>query len=249
MKRVAFTGSAGFLGQALWKAFADEYALRLCDIADFDAGPNEKCVGDVSDPAFCERVVQDCDAVVIAHMSPRPNNAPYGPFNANVTGTANLVYAGHHAGVRRFCLISSSDAVSGYPADVPRTPDLPGRGRDIYTATKACQEIVARAAHVELGMACTVMRIGRVVDLEAMTDKYNHDLPAPKPGMIDRYDCGIACRKALEQDDLSFQVFYVYSVCDAEHRSEGLATYRALDWTPARPSAGTKAWARGATAQ
>lgn len=239
-ERVLFTGSAGFLGRALWTAFAGDYTIRLCDVTDFEAGPHEKYVGDVADPHFCARVVKDCDMVVVAHMFPRPNHTPLGAFHANVTGTALLLHAAHHAGVRRCCLVSSVSAVNGHPQDVPRTPDLPLMGRDVYSATKACQEVVARSVFVEHALPCAVLRIGYVVDLEQMTDKYDTPLAGPKPGMIDRHECSVVCRKALEKPDLSYEVFYVYSFCDEEHRPEGLASYAALGWTPERALAGVR---------
>ncbi len=239
--RILFTGSAGFLGQAMYKAFEGDYALRLCDIADFDAGLHEKVVGDVSDPVFCDVAVKDCDAMVIAHMFPRPNDTPYGPFNANVTGTANLMYAAQRANLQRLCVISSVDAVIGNPPEIPRSLTSPLKGRDIYSATKACQEVVARSVYAEHRIPCAVLRIGYVVDLDQMTDKYDHALAAPEPGMIDRHDCGVACRKALEKEDLSYDVFYVFSICDVNHCPEGLATHRALDWVPAHAPAGAKA--------
>ena len=131
-KKIIFTGSAGFLGCGITKAFESDYSLRLVDVCDFET-PYEKMIGDVSDPDFCSRAVSGMDQLVIAHMYPRKlgYENPCGPYNANVTGTANLLYAARECGIKRVCLISSEAAVAGKHERTPHSPELRPSARDV----------------------------------------------------------------------------------------------------------------------
>ena len=233
-KNIVFTGSAGFLGRGIIRAFEKDFNLRLVDVSDFET-PHEKKIGDVYDPEFCLRALSGMDYLVIAHMYPRRlgYENPFGPYNANVTGTANLLYAAHKNGIKRVCLISSVSAITGRPNGVPPTPKTRPEAADVYSATKACQEITAEAFHREFGLEIAIMRIGYVVDLDEKVDKYGTRVSACKdPTIIDPRDCGDAVRCALELPELSCQVFYVYSLCTQENGPEGFATYQALNWHP-----------------
>jgi len=232
-KHVVLTGAAGFLGRGLYKAFEPDCHVRLVDVQDFES-PHEKRIGDVADPDFCMKAVEGMDYLVIAHIFPRQNgyDVPYGAFHANVTGTANLLHAASRQGLTRVCLISSVDAVAGRPEGTPMTPGHRPTAKNVYSATKACQEITAEAFHRQFGLKVAIMRIGYVVDWETMTDKYGTTLAKREPGMIDRADCGQAVRRALELPDLSCQVFYIYSVSRIPDFEEGFAAYDQLNWHP-----------------
>ncbi|MEI6420893.1 MAG: NAD(P)-dependent oxidoreductase, partial [Lentisphaerota bacterium] len=232
-KSVVFTGSAGFLGRGIFRAFEKDFHLRLVDVFDFEAR-HEKMIGDVADPEFCLRALSGMDYLVIAHMYPRKlgYENPYGSYNANVTGTANLLYAAHENGIKRVCLISSEAAVSGRPDGVPHTPETRPAANDVYSATKACQEITAEAFHRQFGLEIAIMRLGYVVDLNENIDKYGTRVTDCKEPIIDPADCGNAVRSALELPKLSCRVFYVYSLCTASNGAEGFATYRDLNWQP-----------------
>ncbi|MFA6293950.1 MAG: SDR family oxidoreductase, partial [Victivallales bacterium] len=157
---------------------------------------------------------------------------PFGPYNANVTGTANLLYAAHKHGIKRVCLISSEAAVAGRPDGVPHTPKTRPSAKDVYSATKACQEITAEAFHRQFGLEIAILRIGYVVDLNENLDKYGSKVSDCNVPIIDPRDCGDAVRCALELPVLSCQVFYVYSLFTPENGPEGFATYTALNWKP-----------------
>jgi nucleoside-diphosphate-sugar epimerase len=232
-RNIVFTGSAGFLGRGMIRAFEQDYNLRLVDVFDFETR-HEKMLGDVSEPEFCLNALSEMDYLVIAHMYPRKlgYENPFGPYNANVTGTANLLYAAHRRGIRRVCLISSESAVSGRKAGTPHAPETRPAAIDVYSATKACQEITAEAFHRQFGLEIAIMRIGYVVDLNEKVDKYGTRISDCKVPIIDPVDCGNAVRRALELPKLTCQVFYVYSRCTAVNGAEGYITYQALNWQP-----------------
>ncbi len=232
-KNIVFTGSAGFLGRGIIRTFEKDFRLRLVGVSDFETD-HEKMIGDVSDPEFCRRALSGMDYLVIAHMYPRKlgYENPCGAYNANVTGTANLLYAAHMNGIKRICLISSESAVSGRPKGIAHAPETRPAALDVYSATKACQEITAEAFQRQYGLEIAIMRIGYVVDLDERLDKYGKKVNEFNVPIIDPRDCGDAVRCALELPKLSCQVFYVYSLCTPENGPEGFPTYDALNWQP-----------------
>ena len=228
-KKIAFTGSAGFLGQALYKAFENDYELRLSDIADFETD-HEKIIGDVTDLDFCKQLVRGMDLLVVAHMLPRPyGDDPSQAYQVNVTGTANLFHAAAQEGIQRACLISST-AVTGTPDPYSVKQGAPPEGWDLYSSTKACQEIIAQACHNEFGMEVAALRIGYVVDCETMLNKYGNRFEHYKCGMVDRHDTGIVARKFLELPELGYKAMSVMSFSEPRDYPAGMETFELLNW-------------------
>ena len=231
MKKILLTGAAGFLGQRLYKAFENDYSIKLMDIVDFKSN-HEIIVGDVSQPEICKAAIEGVDTLVIAHMFPRPYLTPEGPYDANVKGTANLLHAAHEAGIKRVVLISSVDACRGWDKSVKREPSLRPRGNDLYTTTKACQEIVAESFHNETGIEIGVLRVGYIVDLKDMVDKYGTKLPRAAAGMVDRAYVGVVAREVIEKPDLDYEVHYVYSIVNQECEESMASAIEKLNCKP-----------------
>ena len=229
---LVITGAGGFLGRGLIDALGKYYRLRLVDIRDFSSA-HEKRIGDVADPDFCLEILKDADLLLVAHMSQRPCETPFGPFNSNVTGTANLLYAAVENGVKRACVVSSVDAVHGEVRLNGRkhAPELRPSAVDIYSATKACQEIVSEAFNRKYGIEVAALRIGYVVDCDHLVNKYGARLEKTDPGMIDPVDCGEAIAKILELPAFGYRVWYLYSVCD-DATAEGFPARQELGWLP-----------------
>ena len=231
MKKILLTGAAGFLGQRLYKAFENDYSIKLMDVVDFTSD-HEIIVGDVSQPETCKAAIEGVDILVIAHMFPRPYTTPDGPYDANVKGTANLLHAAHEAGIKRVVLVSSVDACRGWDKSIKREPCLRPQGNDLYTTTKACQEIVAESFHNETGIEIGVLRVGYIVDLDDMVDKYGTKLPRAAAGMVDRTDIGVIARKVIEKTELNYEVHYVYSIVNQECEESMTSTIEQLNWKP-----------------
>lgn len=233
--KVLVTGAGGYLGRGLIVPFEGRHELRLMDVLDWDT-PHEKLVGSVADLDTVLRAVEGVDGIVIGHMASRRGGSystPVIPYDVNVKGTANLLFAAAEQGIRRISLISSIGVVRHYRnrgAFLAR--DLPLRAKGIYCQTKICQEVIARQYHYEHGIGIAAIRPAYITDADTLTDKYGKKARQCNWQFVDRRDIGEVARLALELPDLGFEIFYVLSTPMASKHADMENTYSRLNWKP-----------------
>ena len=170
----------------------------MLDVNDI-RNEQEKIIGDITELDFCRKAVKGMEAVIICHMAGRPYyDTPEVPFDANVKGTANIFHAANEAGINKICLISSIQAVNAHSKNAMYKRLCTPAGSDIYSMTKACQEIIAHSYFAGKGILSSILRVEYVIDAENMKDKYGRDIEKFEPGMIDRSDIGRAAFRSLE---------------------------------------------------
>ncbi|MEZ4223847.1 MAG: CDP-glucose 4,6-dehydratase [Polyangiaceae bacterium] len=158
-RRVLVTGHTGFKGS--WLSFwLTELGAEVCGFALAPATVPSLFellaledrlrheVGDLRQPEGIRRVVDDFRPQAVLHLAAQPivltsYEDPAGTFASNVMGTAHLLDALRASGSASVCVVVTSDKcyenreqVWGY-----RECDALG-GRDPYSASKGCQEIV-----------------------------------------------------------------------------------------------------------
>lgn len=231
---IVLTGANGFLGRAVVPVLGKEHTLRLVDVVPFES-PHEVMVADVAELDAARRMVEGMDAVVLCHMASRQAGAydtPELPFDVNVKGTAHVLSAAVAEGVQRVVLVSSVAAVNGHPEDRYRSRDLPPRGNDLYSLTKALQEQIVGHYHRLHEVPTAVLRPAWVVDADNLKTKYETDVSHFDTGLIDRRDIGEAIRLCCELPDLDHEVLYLAGPGEADEEMDVPYTRRRLDWEP-----------------
>lgn len=235
--KTLFTGSAGFLGQHIYKPFVREgHRVVLSDVAPISAAPDASC-GDLADEGYVRELVRDVDSIVIAHMSPRREISLARVCDTMIKGTMNLLQAASESKASRVCLISSVDAVKAHPPDMKSTGETQPAGIDLYGLAKACQEILAEHYCRTTGLGITALRIGYVVDAKTRRDKYDNHIGKFTQEMIDRQDVGEAALRSLATDQGTWRVFHVLGSMD-HPRYDTQHTWSQLGFYPRHLGAG-----------
>ncbi|MDZ7726966.1 MAG: NAD-dependent epimerase/dehydratase family protein [Dehalococcoidia bacterium] len=165
--RVLVTGGAGFIGRHLVSALAAR-GDRVTVLDNLRRGSFEglhemaTCIeGDIREPKDVANAMHRAQAVV--HLAAQSNvmgseaDRDY-TFSTNVTGTWNVLRAGHELGIRHL-IFASSREVYGDPERLPACETALLRPRNLYGATKVTGEALVRTAPVP----ATVLRFGNVI--------------------------------------------------------------------------------------
>jgi UDP-glucose 4-epimerase len=158
------TGGAGFIGSHVAaRLVALGHRVRVVDNLSTGSRDNlallgggvDVVLGDLSEPAVCERAVDGIE--VVFHLAalgsvPRSLADAWGSHDSNVNATVRLLEAARAAGVRRV-VYSSSSSVYGDTPTLPKVETMEPLPRSPYAASKLSGEqyvlAYARAGLVE----------------------------------------------------------------------------------------------------
>ncbi len=167
--RILVTGSAGHLGEALLRSYAEQ---GKGDAVGLDVLPSAYTtrVGSVADRAFVRDCLEGADAVVHAATLHKPHVSSHTRqdfVDTNLTGTLALLEAAVEAGVSRFVLTSSTTtfgrALSPAPGEAAAwiTEDVPPIPKNVYGVTKTAAEDLCELVHRDHGLPIVVLRTSR----------------------------------------------------------------------------------------
>lgn len=174
-RSVAVTGAAGFLGSHLVGMLADlgaEVVVLIRDdvpvtpLRQHWQGRVATVRGTVEDLSAVERLVGEYEAATVFHLSAqgRPHTTsdrPLSAFQANTTGTWNLLEAARRSDSVGQIVVASSDDVYGGAAKPAFDEDVPLRTLDAYAASRACADLVARSFARSYQLPVVVSRCGQ----------------------------------------------------------------------------------------
>jgi nucleoside-diphosphate-sugar epimerase len=164
MMKLLITGAAGRIGRSLTHDLAGRYELRLTDVHPPDDAHDQRFVAaDIADTGALRALCTEVDTVI--HLAADPSmDAPWeSVLPRNVIGTYNLFEAAYQAGCRRVIFASSVNAVAGYPPEVQVHTSMPVRPLNLYGASKAWGEALARFYADQRGLSVICLRFGWVI--------------------------------------------------------------------------------------
>jgi CDP-glucose 4,6-dehydratase len=183
-RRVLLTGHTGFKGAWLtaWLGSlgADVVGLSLAPDTEpslwdliGDAQRIRTFEGDIREPGLVGRVFEAAQPEVVLHLAAqslvrRGYRRPADTFETNVMGTVNVLDAALRCPPVRAVLVVTSDKVYANRGDgSPCEEAAPLAGKDPYSASKACAEIVVEAYRASYfdpaGIALATARAGNVI--------------------------------------------------------------------------------------
>jgi nucleoside-diphosphate-sugar epimerase len=166
--KVLVTGSAGHLGEALFRTLTD---LRF-DVVGLDIlkSPFTTHVGSITDRACVKNSMRGVQAVFHAATLHKPHLVTHGRqdfIDTNVTGTLNLLEEAVAAGVVSFVFTSTTSIFGDALVPAPGAPaawvteEVVPVPKNIYGATKAAAEDLCQLFHRNQGLPCIVLRTSR----------------------------------------------------------------------------------------
>jgi nucleoside-diphosphate-sugar epimerase len=163
------TGGVGFIGSHIVeRLLGDGKRVRVLDNVPEErvvAGPvflkdAEVFHGDVRDPEVVERAMHGIETVFhqAAEASvPRSVADPVGTYEANVTGTLNVLLAARDAGVKRVVFASSS-AVYGDSPEMPKVETMLPAPLSPYASSKLAGEDLCKVFTKAYGLEAVALR-------------------------------------------------------------------------------------------
>lgn len=163
-RTVLVFGAAGFVGSALARELLAAGDTVVSVTRDRTRTPPGTAVvyGDVTDQAFCRRVIADYKVDVLYHLAAQSivsvcADDPLGALEITALGTARLLQAVRDTGRQVRIVVMTSDKVYGH-APSPYNESTPFDARHPYEVSKACQDLIARMFAYTYDMDVRVVR-------------------------------------------------------------------------------------------
>jgi GDP-4-dehydro-6-deoxy-D-mannose reductase len=167
--RALITGIQGFSGRHLCAHLVQEgYTVYGADLAlDIPMDNVKTYLGDIRDPNFVQKVVDDTRPTVIFHLAAliSPDASVEALCDVNVRGTEHLFSAMQRAGLDSVILIPGSSAAYGSVEQVhlPIRESQPFRPLTPYAVSKIAQEMLAYMYYARYGLKVVCTRAFNLV--------------------------------------------------------------------------------------
>ena len=228
--RTLVLGAAGWLGRAILANLRGRHSVRAFDLndeaweawSDID-GPwhpkdgDELIHGDIADFSSVYHSTAGIEGIIHAAAYFGTDDDDDRPFLINLKGLWNVLESARRRGIKRIVHVGSCQAV--HPEGVffeahVRRPDA-----GLYAVTKRLQEEMCRQFHEGAGLAIIVLRPDYIVDsrigLGRYRERLGQDGSFTAPGWICRHDMAEACRLALEDEVIEFDVLNIAGTPEA----------------------------------
>jgi nucleoside-diphosphate-sugar epimerase len=168
----------------------------------------EIATGNLADMRFAEEICSDVDTVI--HLAANPSTRANWEelHDSNFVATHNIFEAAAQAGCRRLVFPSSINAVSAYPPGYQVHPEDAPSPANLYGASKAFGEAMARLFAFKRDLSCLVLRIGAASTHEKgrQMDKLRH-----MSMFVSYRDLNQLICRCIDNRNLQFAVFSALS--------------------------------------
>jgi nucleoside-diphosphate-sugar epimerase len=227
--KVVIFGAAGWVGRAVLANLAGKHQVRTFDRSpeswerykDVDGEWNggQKLFGRIEDFPTVLKALDGMDAII--HLSvyfPKADDNDDLPFLINLKGLWNVLESARRRGIRRIVHVGSCQTV--HPKGVFFTSDVRRPDGSLYAVCKRLQEEMCRQCHEAHGLRIIVLRPDYIVDSRLgigwAKEKLGTEGHRYRNGWVCRHDFAEACRLALEQDHIAFDILHIVGTPEAE---------------------------------
>lgn len=169
------TGGSGLVGSWLVRKLIDVGADVVCLVRDWV--PQSELVqtrildhvkvvrGDIRDRDLLERILGEYEIDTVMHLAAQTivtiaNRNPVSTFEANITGTWNILEACRRSPRVRQVVLASSDKAYGNQETLPYNEETPLQGEHPYDVSKSCADLIAKAYATSYGLPVAITRCG-----------------------------------------------------------------------------------------
>lgn len=224
--KVAVIGAAGWVGRAVLSHFENRYEIRAFDYDPsawekyrrFDGDwEGEKIYGDITDFHTVDRLLAGMDGVVnlAAYFGSEsiPIEEDENHFRIHLKGLWNVLEAARRHGLRR--VVHMGSCVVQHPDGVFFSSDVRSREGSVYGITKRLQEEMCRQYHDAYGTRIIIFRPCSIGD-SCLGISRDGDPARGGISWVCRHDLAEACRLALENRTVDFDIFHTASHPEAD---------------------------------
>ena len=232
--KILVCGAAGWTGRAVLADLQgrhqirgfdrDDVSWRTWEDIDGPAPAGVECVhGDIADFDSVDRAVEGVDAVIHLAVSFPDNDADKAardetPFLVNLKGLWNVLEASRCHGIRRVVHMGSCHTV--HPTGIFYSADVRRPDGHLYAVCKRLQEEMCRQFFAAQRLSIVVLRPDYIVDSRLGIGRNREPLGADcqhrESGWVCRHDLAVACRLAIENQQLEFEVLHVVGTAGAD---------------------------------
>jgi CDP-glucose 4,6-dehydratase len=176
-RNVFVTGVTGLIGSWLVDELVKKNANVVCLIRDMLPNTNFSMLGldkkvtvingNLEDANLLTRVVNEYDISTVFHLAAQSqvttgNNSPVSTFEANITGTWNLLEACRKTNSVHSVIVASSDKAYGQHTKLPYVEDYALKGDHPYDVSKSCTDLISNMYANTYNMRIGITRCGNV---------------------------------------------------------------------------------------
>ena len=225
--KVTVFGAAGWLGRAILQNLEGRHDIRAFDRApeawdawsDVDGDwSGERVFGDLSDFETVDAALDGAEGIIHAAAYFGQDDNDSLPWLINLKGLWNVLEAARRREMRHVVHIGSRETV--HPSGVFFDASVRRPGGGVYPTTKRLQEEMCRSFQDAHGMRILVLAPDYIVDSRLGMGRFREKLgPDDTPlcnGWVCRHDLAEACRLAVENEVLGFDIFHIVGTPEAD---------------------------------